>query len=114
MGYKDFVFRAWDTFAKKGRESGKALSGALFQSLCSVDIKCLPYDLISTMDNERMKLCWSATQDKLDVLFMQAEMASNMRPPAPKKQKVDDRMAQASAAAAAIAASLPGQGIASI
>jgi len=106
--YKDFVFRAWDTlsWAKKGRESQKQLTVALFQSLCSPEVKCLPHDLTSSMDAERLILCWSATADKIELLFQQAETAQSMRPKPVKKPKLEDPFAAASAAAATITASL--------
>ena len=49
--FKDFVFRSWEVLNREkqwDREAVKAITGALFQSLCSPDIKCLPYDLVST------------------------------------------------------------------
>lgn len=109
--YKDFVFRAWDTltWAKKGRDNIKALIGTLFQSLCSPEIKCLPHDLTSTMEAEQLLLCWSATADKVEILFQQAETAIHMRPkPAKKANLDDDPIEAATIAAVSIAAGLHG------
>merc|ERR1712173_78055 len=102
--YKDFVFRAWDTlqWAKKGRENIKQLTGALFQSLCSPQIKCLPHELTSTMDVERLLLCWSACADRLEILFTQAEAAASMKPKPGKKAKLEDPLAAASLVAAGL------------
>lgn len=109
--FKDFVFRAWEVLNRAKmweREQVKAVVGALFQSLCNPEVKCLPHDLVASMDVHKLVGCWSATADKLDILFQQAEAAAKMKEyqPAAKKQKVDDPMVAASAAAASIAANL--------
>lgn len=114
--FKDFVFRAWEVLNRAkmwDRDQVKAICGALFQSLCSPEIKCLPHDLCSQMDAPKLMACWAATAERLEILFQQAEAAAKMKEfqPSAKAAKkaaagASDPMAAASAAAASIAANL--------
>lgn len=88
--FKTFVTQIWDSLRAQGSERIYAMSVSLFQTLCSPEIKALPYDVAGQMDSETIILGWSGSIQKLEVLFAQVEQAKNPRgygAPAAKKQK---------------------------
>jgi hypothetical protein len=74
--YKNFVAASWKTLCANvqgGRDGQMAFTSALFQTLSSPDVNCLPNDLTAPLDPERMQKVWQQIAEGIDALYGEAE-----------------------------------------
>lgn len=74
--YKGFVVAAWKTLCASvqgGRDGQMAFTSALFQTLSSPDVNCLPNDLTAPLDGQKMLQVWQNIADNIDVLYQDSE-----------------------------------------
>jgi hypothetical protein len=74
--YKNFVVAAWKTLCANvqgGRDGQMAFTSALFQTLSSPDVNCLPNDLTAPLDPDGMLKVWQQIAEGIDALYGEAE-----------------------------------------